>query len=473
MAQEEQVKDVSTNITNNNADQEVADQEVTSKNTTFSSVSIASTQKKFLLIFFILLGALLAYYFIFEGNDSKDKAKSEPVDKKEKEQILKTSKPVPEVNKDPEIKDLNKDPKSIEAPQVQAPTPPPPPPPPPEKKSVPQKPTLPLPPSLNTSSGDDDDDDNSSSKTIFRSPFSDDSEEQKKKQMAIESKMRQGIMVSGGGSGGGLLGGDNDKNKNNKSSSKKSTSDFLGFGDGTLDGEVIGKTTADTVKATEVTNLNRTIIQGKIIYAVLETAINTDIPGMLRAIVSRDIYAEQGTDIMIPKGSRLIGTYTSQVKGGQTRVGVIWNRLIRPDGLDIEIKSQGVDQLGRPGVAGNVYDHFWRKIGNAFLVSYVVPVAAAEAAKKASNIKNSSSSSSSTTGNDGSITITTTGDPVSQAITDSTKQFSDITKSMIQDSFSTNPTITVNQGTIINILVQKDLVFPPPSLLQNRKLNSK
>ncbi|MSO13953.1 Type IV secretion system protein virB10 [Rickettsiales endosymbiont of Trichoplax sp. H2] len=194
---------------------------------------------------------------------------------------------------------------------------------------------------------------------------------------------------------------------------------------------------------------------------------------MLRAIVSRDIYAEQGTDVMIPKGSRLIGTYTSQVKGGQTRVGVIWNRLIRPDGLDIEIKSQGVDQLGRPGVAGNIYDHFWRKIGNAFLVSYVVPVAAAEAAKKASNIKNSSSSSTTNKGTDGSITITTTGDPVSQAITDSTKQFSDITKSMIQDSFSTNPTITVNQGTIINILVQRDLVFPPPSLLQNRKLNNK
>ena len=470
MAQEEQVKDVNTNITDNNANQEASDQEAVNKNTTFSSVSIASTQKKFLLIFFILLGVLIAYYFIFEGNDSKDKVKSEPVDKKEKEQILKTSKPVPEVNKDSEIKDLNKDSKSIEAPQVQAPTPPPPPPPPPEKPSIPQKPTLPLPPSLNTNSDDDDD---SSSKTIFRSPFSDDSEEKKKKQMAIEAKMKQGIMVSGGGgSGGGLLGGDS-KNKDNKSSSKKSTSDFLGFGDGALDGEVIGKTIAPTVKATEVTNLNRTIIQGKIIYAVLETAINTDIPGMLRAIVSRDIYAEQGTDVMIPKGSRLIGTYTSQVKGGQTRVGVIWNRLIRPDGLDIEIKSQGVDQLGRPGVAGNIYDHFWRKIGNAFLVSYVVPVAAAEAAKKASNIKNSSSSSTTNKGTDGSITITTTGDPVSQAITDSTKQFSDITKSMIQDSFSTNPTITVNQGTIINILVQRDLVFPPPSLLQNRKLNNK
>ena len=256
-----------------------------------------------------------------------------------------------------------------------------------------------------------------------------------------------------------------------KTPSKSSTSDFLGFGDGALDGELIGKSKATTVKATEVNNLNRTIIQGKIIYAVLETAINTDIPGTLRAIISRDIYAEQGTDIMIPKGSRLIGQYSSQVKGGQTRVGVMWNRLIRPDGIDIEIGSQGVDPLGRPGVAGNVYDHFWRKIGNAFLVSYVVPVAAAEAAKGASSSKDSSTSTTSKNNTDGSITVTTSGDAVSQAITDSTKQFSDITKGMIQDSFSTNPTITVNQGTIVNILVQKDLVFPPLSILQNRKIN--
>ena len=194
---------------------------------------------------------------------------------------------------------------------------------------------------------------------------------------------------------------------------------------------------------------------------------------MLRAIVTRDVYAEQGTDIMIPKGSRLIGTYESEVKGGQTRVAVMWNRLIRPDGIDIEIGSAGVDQLGRTGIAGDVYDHFWSKIGNAFLVSYVVPVVAAQAAKKASNIKtdNSTSQSSSTKNTDGSITITTSGDPTSQAIADSTKQFSDITKGMLQDSFSTKPTITVNQGTVISILVQKDLVFPSLNYIQNRKIN--
>ena len=459
MTQEDQIKDTS------NTTEQVQDNnnDVVEENKAFSAVSIASGQKKLLLVVLILLAAGVIYYFIFEDSDSKTKNKPQVVDIKEKEKILKSSKAVPKSDSDTESNGTVKKSEPLEAPEVKAPTPPPPPPPPP-KSAIPQKPVLPLPPSLRSNS----DDDSSSSKTVFHSPFSDDSEEKKKQQMAIDAKKRAGIMVSGGGGSGsgGLLDG---KGKKKEPPAKKSSSDFLGFGDGALDGEAIGNTDADTAKATEVNNLNRTIIQGKIINAVLETAINTDIPGMLRAIVTRDVYAEQGVDIMIPKGSRLVGNYASAIKGGQTRVAVMWKRLVRPDGIDIKIDSAGVDQLGRSGVAGDVYDHFWRKIGNAFLVSYVVPAAAAEAAKKATNTKTSDNKK--TENSDGSTTTTTSGDPVAQAITDSTKQFSDITKGMIQDSFSTKPTITVDQGTIINILVQKDLVFPPLSYIQNRKIN--
>lgn len=455
MTQEDQIKDTS------NTTEQVQDNnnDVVEENKAFSAVSIASGQKKLLLVVLILLAAGVIYYFIFEDSDSKTKNKPQVVDIKEKEKILKSSKAVPKSDSDTESNGTVKKSEPLEAPEVKAPTPPPPPPPPP-KSAIPQKPVLPLPPSLRSNS----DDDSSSSKTVFHSPFSDDSEEKKKQQMAIDAKKRAGIMVSGGGGSGsgGLLDG---KGKKKEPPAKKSSSDFLGFGDGALDGEAIGNTDADTAKATEVNNLNRTIIQGKIINAVLETAINTDIPGMLRAIVTRDVYAEQGVDIMIPKGSRLVGNYASAIKGGQTRVAVMWKRLVRPDGIDIKIDSAGVDQLGRSGVAGDVYDHFWRKIGNAFLVSYVVPVAA----KKATNTKTSDNKK--TENSDGSTTTTTSGDPVAQAITDSTKQFSDITKGMIQDSFSTKPTITVDQGTIINILVQKDLVFPPLSYIQNRKIN--
>ncbi|WHA04758.1 TrbI/VirB10 family protein [Candidatus Bandiella numerosa] len=461
MTQEDQINDI------NNKKQVQDNEEVVEENKTFSTVSIASGQKKLLLVVLVLLVAGVIYYFFFEDNGSKTNDKPEVVDKKEKEKMLKSSKPVPKYDQDTELSNGAKDSKPLSAPEVVAPTPtpPPPPPPPPPKIDIPQKPVLPLPPSLSGDNGD-----SSSSRSIFHSPFSDDSDEEKKRQMAIEAKKKAGIMVSGGGgsdSGGLLAGG-----KKEATPPKKNSSDFLGFGDGALDGEAISNSKAVTVKATEVNNLNRTIIQGKIVNAVLETAINTDIPGMLRAIVTRDVYAEQGIDIMIPKGSRLIGSYESEVKGGQTRVAVMWNRLIRPDGIDIEIGSAGVDQLGRTGIAGDVYDHFWSKIGNAFLVSYVVPVVAAEVAKKASNIKNNNNSqSSSTTNKDGSITITTSGDPTAQAIADSTKQFSDITKGMLQDSFSTKPTITVNQGTVISILVQKDLVFPPLNYIQNKKIN--
>jgi|APCry1669189000_1035189.scaffolds.fasta_scaffold13790_2 type IV secretion system protein VirB10 len=458
MTQEDQINDI------NNKKQVQDNEEVVEENKTFSTVSIASGQKKLLLVVLVLLVAGVIYYFFFEDNGSKTNDKPEVVDKKEKEKMLKSSKPVPKYDQDTELSNGAKDSKPLSAPEVVAPTPPPPPPPPP-KMDIPQKPVLPLPPSLSGDNGD-----SSSSRSIFHSPFSDDSDEEKKRQMAIEAKKKAGIMVSGGGGSdsGGLLGG----GKKEETPPKKNLADFLGFGDGALDGEAISNSKAVTVKATEVNNLNRTIIQGKIVNAVLETAINTDIPGMLRAIVTRDVYAEQGIDIMIPKGSRLIGSYESEVKGGQTRVAVMWNRLIRPDGIDIEIGSAGVDQLGRTGIAGDVYDHFWSKIGNAFLVSYVVPVVAAEVAKKASNIKNNNNSqSSSTTNKDGSITITTSGDPTAQAIADSTKQFSDITKGMLQDSFSTKPTITVNQGTVISILVQKDLVFPSLNYIQNRKIN--
>ena len=451
MTQEDQIKDT------NNTEQVQDNNDAVEENKAFSTVSIASGQKKLLLVVLILLAAGVIYYFIFENDDSKIKNKPQVIDKKEREKILNSSKSVPKSDSAVESNGDAKKSEPLSAPEVKAPTPPPPPPP-----VIPQKPALPLPPSLSGNNND-----SSSSRTIFHSPFSDDSEEEKKKQMAMEAKKRAGIMVSGGGGSGsgGLL----DSKGKKVPPAKKSSSDFLGFGDGALDGEVIGNTKADTAKATEVNNLNRTILQGKIVNAVLETAINTDIPGMLRAIVTRDVYAEQGVDVMIPKGSRLIGKYASEVKGGQTRVAVMWDRLIRPDGIDIEIASSGVDQLGRTGVAGTVYDHFWRKIGNAFLVSYVVPVAAAEAAKKATNIKTSDNTE--TKNKDGSTTTTTSGDPVAQAITDSTKQFSDITKGMIQDSFSTKPTITVDQGTIINILVQKDLVFPPLSYIQNRKIN--
>ena len=314
------------------------------ENKSFSLVSIAPNQKKLSFILFVLLVGGVLYYFLFSSTSTPEKKAGDApqIDTTEKKKILEEAKPIAPVDDTRSIGSNDLKDKPLRAPEVEAPEPPPP-------VSLPVQPFPKL------------DKEQDSEKTYIRNPFSDDSAEEKKKQATIEAKMKAGIMVTGGGdSGSGIL------NKEKDGKTKKSSSGFLGFGDGSLDDETFGDTTFPKVKATVVKHLNRTILQGKIISAILETAINTDISGMLRAIVTRDIYAERGVDIMIPKGSRLMGSYSANVKGGQTRVVIMWNRVIRPDGIDIAIDSSGVDALGRSGIPGDVYDHFWRQLGNAF-----------------------------------------------------------------------------------------------------------
>src|SRR5258706_16008318 len=92
-----------------------------------------------------------------------------------------------------------------------------------------------------------------------------------------------------------------------------------------------------------VAGLDCVALQGKMIDAQLETAINTDLPGQIRAIVSKPLYAEQGQEALVTPGSRLNGVYNTAVSKGQGRVFGIWNRVIRPDGIEISIDSGGTE----------------------------------------------------------------------------------------------------------------------------------
>ena len=120
-----------------------------------------------------------------------------------------------------------------------------------------------------------------------------------------------------------------------------------------------------------VGNLECLALQGKLIDAELETAINTDLPGQIRAIVSAPLYAEQGREPLVPPGSRLNGVYNSAVRKGQVRVFAIWNRLIRPDGIEITLDSAATDALGRAGMAGETDNHFAEIFGMSALLSII------------------------------------------------------------------------------------------------------
>ena len=120
-----------------------------------------------------------------------------------------------------------------------------------------------------------------------------------------------------------------------------------------------------------MTNPATTVTEGTMIPAVLETAINTDVPGYVRAVVSQDVRSFDGSKVLVPRSSRLIGQYQSGVQQGQKRAYVIWTRLIRPDGASVNIASPAVAFDGTTGLAGDVDNHFFRRFGSSMLLSVI------------------------------------------------------------------------------------------------------
>ena len=99
--------------------------------------------------------------------------------------------------------------------------------------------------------------------------------------------------------------------------------------------------------------------KGTVISAVLDTGINTDLPGVVKATVTTNVYSSNnGKYLLIPQGSQLIAEYNSSISYGQNRVQVAWNTLIRPDGLEINLGNlNGVDAYGASGYKGFRTEH--------------------------------------------------------------------------------------------------------------------
>ena len=214
----------------------------------------------------------------------------------------------------------------------------------------------------------------------------------------------------------------------------------------------VAQTEATTVEATQVKHLDRTLVQGKIVEGVLETAIDSELPGDVRAIVSHDTYAENGRNILIPKGSRIVGKYNSSVKKGQGRVFIIWTRVIRPDGVDVAINSPGVDSLGRAGLEGFVDDHFFEAFTTAILTSSIDVATAAVGDALFGNQQQTQ-----TTGTGG---YTTTSSPTATAMQTAVSNIGSVGQAIVGSAINIAPTIHVDQGQMISIFVDKDVVFP-------------
>lgn len=128
-----------------------------------------------------------------------------------------------------------------------------------------------------------------------------------------------------------------------------------------------GRSGNQSARATMLRNRATLVVEGTLISAALESALDSTRPGPARALVTHDVVGFDGTRVLIPRGSRLVGEYEAGLQRGQNRALVIWTRLIRPDGAVIALGSPAVDPLGRVGVKGSVNSHFLERFGAALL----------------------------------------------------------------------------------------------------------
>ena len=187
--------------------------------------------------------------------------------------------------------------------------------------------------------------------------------------------------------------------------------------------------------ASRIVDPNLFITQGAFLDCILETAISSDVAGMTRCQLSRDIYSTNGKVLLLEKGSHIVGQYQGGMQQGVARIFVLWNRIETPNGVIIDLDSAGTDTLGRSGHSGFVDGHFKQRFGSAMLLSLVGDVGQYAANKADSGNKNQIQF-----GN----TIGGTKDLASIAL---------------QDSIGIKPTLLKNQGEHINVFVARDLDF--------------
>ena len=198
----------------------------------------------------------------------------------------------------------------------------------------------------------------------------------------------------------------------------------------------VSRVKSDTVGTDRLSSTDLIVPQGTIITGILETAINSDLPGLVRAVVSRDVRGFDATKVLIPRGSRLIGQYSNGIALGQSRAFVIWTRLLRSDGVSVQLGSAATDPLGTAGLGGKVDSHFLRRFGAATLLSVI------------------------TSGLD---YLTNRNGGGTNVLIGSSTQANQLAGIALQRDVDIPPTIKVAQGTPVRVFVAKDLDFADPA----------
>jgi len=194
--------------------------------------------------------------------------------------------------------------------------------------------------------------------------------------------------------------------------------------------------------AQRLTHPDNLMLRGTYIRCVLESRIITDIPGYTSCIVTEPVHSFTGKHLLLPKGSKVLGSYSQEPNG--SRVAVIWDRVVTPNSIDINMASPGVDNLGGAGHPGNNNAHWISRISSALFISLLSDAFKYEAAKEGPNTS----------------TIAANGTIVQQPFDSNTaRTIQDIANQAIRKSANRAATVTISQGTVVTIYVSKDVDF--------------
>lgn len=205
---------------------------------------------------------------------------------------------------------------------------------------------------------------------------------------------------------------------------------------------------ASSASATETADVNPARLQppaspyvvqaGAVIPAALVTGLRSDLPGQVIAQVTQNLYDSlTGRILLAPQGSKLIGTYDSQLVFGQSRVFLAWNRIILPNGKSLDLpREPGADVAGYAGLQDGV-DHHWHALFGAALLSTILAVGTQAGASD-------------------------TDSALIQALREGAAgSLNQAGEQVISKTLSLSPTLTIRPGFPLRVLVTRDLVLEP------------
>lgn len=186
------------------------------------------------------------------------------------------------------------------------------------------------------------------------------------------------------------------------------------------------------------------VMAGTIIPAAMVTGLNSDLPGQAIATVTEPVYdTVSGKTLLIPQGSRLLGTYDAQVSYGQSRVLLVWTRLVMPDGSSIVLdRLSATDTRGFAGLEDETDNH-WGKLLAGAALSTLLGVGAELGSGNRGSID----------GNQQTIVVAT-----GRSAEESLNQ---VGQQLTRRNLNVQPTLTVRPGFPVRVLVNKDLVLRP------------